>query len=99
VWAVEVPLAIAEARVAKRNFAAGLSGSLEESLRRARESDMRNARDVLDHRLEVQEIVVSREDEGWRSGEMDVEQPEEEVKGRIERMDSIAMLAADGAGW
>jgi pantothenate kinase len=101
IWAVEVSIAVAEARVAKRNFAAGLSESLESSLTRTRESDMRNARDVLDHRLPVQEVVISKEDESWRSEEMDVVQEEEvgEVKGRTERMDSIAMLAADGAGW
>jgi pantothenate kinase len=109
VWAVEVGMAVAEARVAKRNFAAGISSSLEESLSRARESDMRNARDVLENRVEVQEVVRSVEDEEWRSDEVEeAVMEEDEGKGLDrdgqgkpgrERLDSIAELAASGAGW
>ena len=104
-WAIEISMAIAEARVAKRNFGAGLSATLEESMARTRASDMRNAREVLDERLPVQETIRSVEDESWKSEDITkVEQEQEEwgdepKPGRTERMDSIAELAASGAGW
>ena len=101
-WAIETSIAIAEARVAKRNFAAGITPSLEESLARTRASDMRNAREVLDERLPVQETVQSVEDASWKSEDLVIveEEWENEPKpGRTERMDSITELAASGAGW
>ena len=102
-WAIDTSIAVAESRVAKRNFAAGISSTLEESLARTRASDMRNAREVLDERLPVQETIKSVEDESWKSEDLDRVQSEEwenEAKpGRTQRMDSITELAASGAGW
>ncbi|OQU96643.1 hypothetical protein CLAIMM_02693 [Cladophialophora immunda] len=111
-WFVDVDIPTATQRVAKRNFAAGISGSFEESLDRTEKSDMRNAKDVLEKRLPVQEIVPSVEDESWRSEEVrnvdgrlqgqedgDEDKDEEEMRReRMTRMDSIALLAADGVG-
>ncbi|OAP60778.1 hypothetical protein AYL99_05780 [Fonsecaea erecta] len=110
-WFVDVDIPTATQRVAKRNFAAGISSSFEESLDRTEKSDMRNAQEVLEKRLPVQEIVPSVEDESWRSEEVrnvdgqlqgeeeDREKDEEEIRReRMTRMDSIAMLAADGVG-
>lgn len=70
VWFVDVDIERATQRVAKRNFAAGISGSFEESLARTKESDMRNARHVLDNRLEVNEVIPSVEDESWISQDL-----------------------------
>lgn len=70
IWFVDVSIEIATARVAKRNFLAGISTSLEASLSRTRESDMRNGREVLAERLPVDQIVQSVEDEEWKSDEM-----------------------------
>ncbi|OAL36987.1 hypothetical protein AYO20_03756 [Fonsecaea nubica] len=113
-WFVDVDIPTATQRVAKRNFAAGISTSFEESLDRTEKSDMRNAKEVLEKRLPVQEIVPSIEDETWRSeevrnvdgqlqgdedGDEDRERDEaERRRERMTRMDSIAMLAADGVG-
>jgi pantothenate kinase len=106
-WFVDVSIATATERVAKRNFGAGISASLEESLKRTEASDMRNARHVLDNRLPVQEVIPSLEDESWRSEEVmrvddDLREQklnEQELRrGRMERMDSIALLAEDGVG-
>ncbi|KIX94395.1 uncharacterized protein Z520_09781 [Fonsecaea multimorphosa CBS 102226] len=115
-WFVDVDIPRATQRVAKRNFAAGLSTSFEESLDRTQKSDMSNAKEVLEKRLPVQEIVPSVEDETWRSEEVrnvdgqlqgeegdgddeDREKDGEEMrKERMTRMDSIALLAADGVG-
>jgi pantothenate kinase len=106
-WFIETPVPVATARVAKRNYAAGISSSLEESLSRTEKSDMRNAREVIQKRLPVQEIVPSVEDESWKSEAVDnieknlkaLEDEGHDVRmERMSRMDSIAMLAADGVG-
>ncbi|EXJ58583.1 hypothetical protein A1O7_06010 [Cladophialophora yegresii CBS 114405] len=118
-WFVDADIQTATERVAKRNYAAGISSSYEESLDRTEKSDMRNAREVLEKRLPVQEIVPSVEDESWKSEEVDnmeknlrqledngieVDADDDEEDGadlrkqRMSRMDSIALLAADGVG-
>ncbi|KIX08168.1 uncharacterized protein Z518_02824 [Rhinocladiella mackenziei CBS 650.93] len=113
-WFIEVDIETATQRVAKRNFAAGISKTFEECLARTQQSDMRNARDILDNRLPVQEIVPSVEDESWRGeqvmkveGELEENAQRQEDndvdevrlrRERMMRMDSIAALAADGVG-
>ncbi|KIW95188.1 uncharacterized protein Z519_03772 [Cladophialophora bantiana CBS 173.52] len=109
-WFVDVDIPTATERVAKRNFVAGISSSFEESLDRTEKSDMKNAKEVLEKRLSVQEIVPSVEDEAWRSeevrnvdgqlqgGEEDDRDEDEMRRERMTRMDSIALLAADGVG-
>ncbi|EXJ77787.1 hypothetical protein A1O3_10016 [Capronia epimyces CBS 606.96] len=109
-WFVDADIETATQRVAKRNFAAGITKTFEESLARTKASDMRNARDVLDHRLPVQEMVPSIEDESWRSeevlkleDELDAQDSQEDYENKIRqermmRIDSIAALAADGVG-
>ncbi|RMZ75044.1 hypothetical protein DV737_g5498, partial [Chaetothyriales sp. CBS 132003] len=65
-WFLDVAIAVAAERVAQRNYAAGISGSLEESRARAEASDMRNGREILAERLDVQELIQSVEDEKQR---------------------------------
>ena len=113
VWFVETDIDTATERVAKRNFAAGISPSFEESLKRTQESDMRNAMEVMANRLPVQEIIVSQHDDSWLSEDVikvegqieeefargDYEADDDDIrKKRMLRMDSIAALAADGVG-
>jgi pantothenate kinase len=115
VWFVDASVPIATQRVAKRNYAAGISTSLEESLDRTERSDMRNGRELLEKRLAVHEIVPSVEDESWKSEDVEnieknlkrLEDNGVEVDGedatdirtqRLNRLDSIALLAADGVG-
>jgi pantothenate kinase len=120
-WFMDVPLPIAEARVAKRNFAAGLSPSLEAAVSRTKDSDMRNAQDVLENRVQnIVEVVQSVEDAEWKGQEVEALEKELEEERRKERemaekaggtngrpgvleergrMDSIAELTANGAGW
>jgi pantothenate kinase len=106
IWYVETSIAVAEARVAKRNFAAGISATLEDSMARTRASDMRNAREVMDERLECQEVIQSVEDDSWKSEDVEIkaaeatkQQTERPNGGMRERQDSIAELAEAGAGW
>lgn len=99
-WFVECPIEVAEERVAKRNFAAGISASYEESLNRTRKSDMRNAREIMAERLEVMETIQSIQDESWKSPELKDGEAEADATRRPpkERMDSIAEMASNGVG-
>lgn len=102
-WFVDCPIDVATLRVAKRNFAAGLSPSYEESLDRTKKSDMRNAREILDNRLPINETITSIEDEAWKSEEIKLAEEDEEVNEQFRpvvrtRVDSIAELVEAGAG-
>ncbi len=115
-WFVDADIPTAIQRVAKRNFAAGITKTFEESMARVEKSDMKNGREVVEKRLPVQEIVPSVEDESWKSEEVEhaertlkaledngVEAEDDEEgnrmrRERMNRMDSIAQLAADGVG-
>lgn len=105
VWFVDADIETATQRVAKRNFAAGISPSFEESLKRTQQSDMRNAKHILEDKLDVHEVVPSVEDESWVSedlvrveGKMEEEREDALRRQRMLRMDSIAEMAADGVG-
>ncbi|ETN42383.1 uncharacterized protein HMPREF1541_01537 [Cyphellophora europaea CBS 101466] len=86
IWFMDVPLPVAEARVAKRNFAAGLSPSLDKAMARTRQSDMRNARDVLENRINgIAELVGSVEDEAWKSQAVENVEKEQQAREDEER--------------
>ena len=97
-WFVDVSMERAVARLVKRHIASGISLDLEHAKRRVLESDMRNARDILEHRLPVQEIVESVEDESWKPSNVKRVEQEEEQRPRAERLGSLAELAANGGG-
>ncbi len=65
-WFVEVGFETARKRLVRRHVQAGIAGSEEEAGRRADENDLVNGREIVEGRLGVQEVVVSRDDEGWR---------------------------------
>ncbi|KAF3354819.1 hypothetical protein VdG1_07305 [Verticillium dahliae VDG1] len=48
-----------------RHVRAGIASDEEDADRRARENDLVNGREIVDHRLDVHEVVVSREDGSW----------------------------------
>lgn len=113
VWLISVPIPVATERVARRNFKAGLSPSLEAALKRTVENDMQNAREILDHlpgEEKLTEQIQSVEDEGWKSEEqkqalyaekakLDDEARETEIRRlKLERTGSIAAMVDDGAG-
>jgi pantothenate kinase len=113
IWLISVPIPVATERVAKRNFKAGLSPSLEAALKRTIENDMQNAREILDNlpgEDKLTERIESIEDEGWKTEEqkqaLDDEKArleqeartEEITRLRLERAGSIADLADAGAG-
>jgi len=105
-WFVEVPITIAAGRLVKRHVAAGISPDAGHALKRVTESDMRNGREIIDGRLEVQEVVKSVEDEGWKTEDLkqveeehaeDLEQMRRE-RPRTDRLGSLAEMADAGCG-
>lgn len=65
-WFVEVDFETARKRLLVRHVAAGIAESEEEAGNRADEIDLVNGRQIVDQRLEVQEVIISKEDETWR---------------------------------
>lgn len=64
-WFVDVDFEVARKRLVKRHLEAGIAKDEEEADRRAVQNDLVNGREVVDCRLDVAEVIVSREDEEW----------------------------------
>ncbi|KAL0942372.1 uncharacterized protein CTRU02_200258 [Colletotrichum truncatum] len=64
-WFVDVDFEVARRRLIKRHVKAGIAKNEEDADRRARENDLVNGREIMDHRIKVDEVVVSREDDEW----------------------------------
>ena len=67
-WFVDVDFETARRRLVVRHVAAGIVKDEEEAGNRADESDLVNGRQIVDQRLDVQEVIISKEDESWRGG-------------------------------
>ena len=65
-WFVEVNEDVAKRRLVERHVRTGVAENEEMAIKRVEESDLLNGKEIVEDRLEVGEIVVSREDEGWR---------------------------------
>ncbi|KAK2786441.1 hypothetical protein FQN52_001166 [Onygenales sp. PD_12] len=66
-WFVEVDFETARRRLVERHVKAGIARDAEEANRRALENDLVNGREIVECRMEgVAEVIVSREDDGWR---------------------------------
>ncbi|OAX79194.1 hypothetical protein ACJ72_06486 [Emergomyces africanus] len=61
-WFVEVDFETARKRLVARHVKAGVAKDEEEADRRAVENDLVNGREIVDFRMDVQEVIVSRED-------------------------------------
>jgi pantothenate kinase len=72
-WFVEVDFERARERLWRRHLRAGIVGSREEGIERAEKLDLVNGREIVDGRLEVDEVIVSREDDDWRGEEWEVD--------------------------
>ena len=66
-WFVNVDFETARRRLMVRHVAAGIVKNEEEAGNRADEIDLVNGRQIVDQRLDVQEVIISKEDEAWRS--------------------------------
>ena len=110
VWFVAVSEDVAARRLIKRHIAAGLAVDEEDAGRRVWASDVRNGREIVEGLLKevVTETVGSVEDQGWKTEDLKKveEEQERESEGqsagneihRVERMDSVAEMAAEGVG-
>ncbi|EEQ83609.1 phosphoribulokinase/uridine kinase [Blastomyces dermatitidis ER-3] len=66
-WFVEVDFETARKRLVARHVKAGIAKDEAEADRRAVENDLVNGREIVDFRMDVQEVIVSREDEEWKT--------------------------------
>lgn len=64
-WFVEVDFQTARRRLVKRHVKAGIAKDEEEAGKRADENDLVNGEQIIRERVDVDEVVVSREDKGW----------------------------------
>ncbi|KAI1394320.1 phosphoribulokinase/uridine kinase, partial [Hypoxylon trugodes] len=64
-WFVEVDFETARRRLVKRHVTAGIARDEKEAGRRADENDLVNGEQIVRQRVQVHEVVVSREDGGW----------------------------------
>jgi len=64
-WFMEVDFETARKRLVRRHVEAGIAKDEEEADRRAVENDLVNGKEIVDYRMEVHEIIVSKADEAW----------------------------------
>jgi len=101
-WFVEASVEAATDRLVERHVAAGISPDPEHALKRVTESDMRNGREIIEGRLECQEVIESVEDEEWKGDGL--QEPEGrlshelERRRRTERLDSLSEMVDAGVG-
>ena len=67
-WFVKVSFETVRSRLVVRHVAAGIVKNEEEAGNRADEIDLANGRQIVDQRLDAQEVIISKEDETWRPG-------------------------------
>ena len=66
-WFVEVDFDVARKRLVKRHVEAGIVKDEEEGNQRALQNDLVNGQEIVDNRLDISEIIVSREDDQWKA--------------------------------
>ncbi|KAK2065585.1 P-loop containing nucleoside triphosphate hydrolase protein [Colletotrichum caudatum] len=64
-WFVDVDFDVARKRLISRHVKAGIAKDEAEADKRARENDLVNGKEIVDFRLKVEEVIVSREDDKW----------------------------------
>jgi pantothenate kinase len=65
-WFVEVEEEVAGCRLVPRHVKAGIAANEEEAWKRVRENDLVNGREIVESRVGVDEVVVSRDDDAWK---------------------------------
>lgn len=72
-WFVEVDEDVARERLVKRHVEAGIASNEEEARKRADENDLVNGREIVEGRLKVHEVIVSKHDGGWKPEKLGME--------------------------
>ena len=65
-WFVEVEEEVAGRRLVPRHVKAGIAPDEKSAWKRVWENDLVNGREIVAERVEVTEVVVSREDDAWK---------------------------------
>ena len=64
-WFVSVDFRVARQRLVARHLKAGIAPNEEEAHKRVSDNDLVNGHEIINNRLNVQEIIESLEDENW----------------------------------
>ncbi|KAK5171440.1 uncharacterized protein LTR77_004584 [Saxophila tyrrhenica] len=72
-WFVEVDEDVARQRLMKRHVESGIAANEDEGKKRADENDLVNGKEIMEGRLEVHEVIQSREDSGWKPEEQGID--------------------------
>jgi len=66
-WFVEVDFEVARRRLVERHVRTGVTATTEEAERRVTENDLVNGEEIVKCRIkDVDEVIVSREDDAWK---------------------------------
>ena len=65
-WFVEVDFEVAKRRLVDRHIKAGIASDKGEAEMRADENDLVNGKEIVEGRLDVDEVIVSKEDAAWK---------------------------------
>nr|POE94360.1 putative uridine kinase [Quercus suber] len=68
-WFVEVKEEVARQRLIKRHVASGIARDERDAAKRADENDLVNGKEIIAGRLDVHEVITSKEDESWSPAE------------------------------
>jgi pantothenate kinase len=83
-WFVDVDLDVARKRLIYRHVKAGIAKDEEEAARRADENDLLNGKEIVESRLDVHELIESREDKEWAPEQQGVgDGVDKGTKGRV----------------
>jgi len=66
-WFVDVPEEVARKRLIARHVVSGIAANEEEAGRRADENDLVNGREIVAGRLDVHEMIYSKDDREWKA--------------------------------
>lgn len=72
-WFVDVDFAVARRRLVRRHVVAGIARDEDEAARRADENDLVNGKEIVENRVDVDEVIRSVEDEEWAPEKQDEE--------------------------
>ena len=70
-WFVDVPFDVARRRLVRRHVEAGIAHDEDEAMRRAEENDLVNGKEIVENRVEIDEMIRSVEDSDWAPEEQD----------------------------
>ena len=72
-WFVDVPEDVARKRLIARHVASGIAANEEEAGKRADENDLVNGREIVQGKLDVHEMIYSKEDKRWKPEEQGID--------------------------